>query len=88
MSGTWKRLEILKATSKDSGFVASRPMSYSIDGDTFIFGANEICDAYLWLKGHLNAAGAAGSYIALGLGGTDQIGTFTATPIDAADAPN
>jgi hypothetical protein len=78
MGGDWKRLDILKWKSTDPNFVASRPMSYLTNGSDFTFGANEVCDAYLWLKGRVDSTSASGSYLDLSVTGSESLGTFTA----------
>ncbi|HEY2402724.1 MAG TPA: hypothetical protein VGI23_20385, partial [Steroidobacteraceae bacterium] len=51
--GDWKQVEILKRQFKGSDLIATRPLSYAIDGNKLTLGVTEICDGYVFLHGVL-----------------------------------
>jgi hypothetical protein len=77
-AGDWKRLELLSYQSEDPNFVARRPLSYLLDGNTLSLGANEICDGYISMHGVLTDVGVSGDYGSLGLGSFRRLGFFAA----------
>src|SRR5579859_1391202 len=71
LGGEWRVLKVVSATTQDKNFFpASDPLSYQIEGKQLTIGRNEVCDAYLLLKGALGGASVRGDYFSLGLGGT------------------
>jgi hypothetical protein len=78
MGGDWKRVEVVRYQSRDSRFIAKRPLSYLIQGKEFIVGANEICDGYVWLHGTLLDGEATGGYGDLSISGSNDLGSFFA----------
>jgi hypothetical protein len=76
--GTWRHLEIIKRRFKDSDFLATKPLSYSIEGGEVTLGVTEVCDGYVFLHGTLTDAGATGDYGTLGFEGFKKLGTFVA----------
>ena len=78
MAGNWRRLEIVKRQFKDSDFLATKPLSYSIEGRELTLGVTEVCDGYVFLHGTLSDAGATGDYGTFGLEGFKKLGTFVA----------
>ena len=78
VSGDWKRVLVVSATTKDKHFFpVSDPLSFEIENDRMTIGRNEICDAYLMLSGPLSSEGVAGEYYSLGLEGSSPLGAFT-----------
>jgi len=75
MAGNWRRLEIVKRQFKDSDFLATKPLSYSIEGRELTLGVTEVCDGYAFLHGN---AGATRDYGTFGLEGFKKLGTFVA----------
>ena len=81
ISGEWKRLTVLSfESSGEPAFPGRDPLSYALDGHTLTIGRNEICDAYVMLKGDVTSVGMTGDYFSLGLGGTHQLGYVQGTP--------
>ncbi|WP_426284575.1 hypothetical protein [Luteibacter sp. E-22] len=77
ISGDWKVLEIVSSTTQDKNFFPiSDPLSYQIEKNQLTIGRNEVCDAYLWLKGPLGGPSVKGDYFRLGLGGGTPLGYF------------
>jgi len=76
--GDWKQAEILKRQFKDHDFLATRPLSYSIEGNKLTLGVTEVCDGYVFLRGVLTDTGATGDYGTLGLEGFTRLGSFAA----------
>jgi hypothetical protein len=82
IAGDWKRLEVLRRHFKDAdGSLATRPLSYAVEGGKFTLGVTELCDGYVFLNGVQTEAGLTGDYVTLGLGGFDKLGSFAATMI-------
>jgi hypothetical protein len=78
MSGDWKVVRVVSATSKVKGFFPiSDPLAYRIEGGQLTIGRNQVCDAYLWLQGSLGKPSVKGDYFSLGLGGSSPLGYFT-----------
>lgn len=78
MVGDWKQVEILKRQFKDHDLLATKPLSYSVNGDELALGVTEICDGYVFLHGLLTDQGATGDYGTLGLEGFSRLGSFAA----------
>ncbi len=77
MSGKWKVVDVISATTKDKEFFpAAEPLSYQIENGQLTIGRNEVCDAYLWLQGELDGTTVQGSYFSLWLGGSSPRGHF------------
>ena len=71
IGGNWFRVNVVSSTTDDAHFFpVSDPLSYSVDGNQITIGRNEICDAYLELRGPLNAEAIRGEYISFGWGST------------------
>lgn len=83
MGGEWRELTVVEATTRDPDFFpVSEPLSYQLQDGLLVIGRNEICDAYLWLKGPLHGSVAQGEYLDLGLRGSYPRGSFTAEKLD------
>jgi hypothetical protein len=81
MGGEWKVVKVGSATTADERFFpTSEPLSYDLDGNTLTMGRNEICDAYLSLRGDLGGLSVKGDYVSLGLGGSTRLGYFELSP--------
>jgi hypothetical protein len=78
IAGDWRQAEILKRQFKDDEFLATKPLSYWIEGNKLTLGVTEICDGYVFLRGILTDTGATGDYGELGMGGFTRLGSFTA----------
>lgn len=77
MSGEWKVLKVVSATTRDKNFFpTSDPLSYQIENKQLTIGRNELCDAYLWLQGPLGGPSVRGDYFSLGLGRSVPLGYF------------
>src|ERR1700732_3162307 len=78
IDGNWKQVEILNRQFKDHDFLATKPLSYSIEGNKLTLGVTEVCDGYVFLRGILTDKGATGDYGTLGLEGFTRLGSFAA----------
>ena len=79
ISGDWKRLELVRREFKDpADFLATKPLSYLLDGSELTLGVTEVCDGYVLLHGVPTNEGLAGDYGTLGLGGFHKLGSFAA----------
>jgi hypothetical protein len=77
MAGEWKVLKVISATTKDKDFFPTEdPLSYRIEDKQLTIGRNEVCDAYLWLRGALGGTSVRGNYFSLGLEGANPLGYF------------
>ena len=81
IAGDWKRLDIVKRQFKDSDFLATKPLSYSIEGTEVTLGVTEVCDGYVFLRGALMGSRVAGDYGTLEMGGFTKLGTFVAARV-------
>ena len=78
MSGDWRRIKVLSATTKNHKFFpVSDPLSFQLEKNELTIGRMEICDAYLMLAGPLNGEQVSGDYSSVGLGGAKPLGSFT-----------
>ena len=69
IAGNWRRVNVVSATTEDSSFYpVSGPLSYGMEDNELIIGRNEVCDAYLWLRGPLNDEIIHGEYFGFGWG--------------------
>ena len=78
IAGDWQQAEILKRQFRDSDFLATKPLSYSIQGNKLTLGVTEVCDGYVFLRGVLTDKGATGDYGTFGKAGFTRLGSFTA----------
>jgi hypothetical protein len=77
MAGNWKRVIVDSVETKDAKFFPlSQPLSYAIEGSELTIGRNEICDAYLHLRGTFDGSRAHGTYTGFGITGGKAIGEF------------
>jgi hypothetical protein len=78
MGGDWKRVVVESVGKSDEKFFPlSQPLSYAVEGSQVTIGRNEVCDAYLRLRGTLEDGKARGAYSAVGKGGGERLGDFT-----------
>jgi hypothetical protein len=78
MGGDWKRVVVASVGKSDEKFFPlSQPLSYAVEGSQVTIGRNEVCDAYLQLRGTLEDGKARGTYSAVGKGGGERLGDFT-----------
>ena len=76
IGGKWLRVNVVSSTTEDSHFFpVSGHLSYSVGDNQLTIGRNEICDAYLWLRGALNDEIIRGEYFGFGWG-TTPLGFF------------
>ena len=81
MAGEWRVLKVISATTRDKDFFpTSEALAYRIEDKQLTMGRNEICDAYLWLRGPLGGPSVQGDYISFGLGGGTPLGYFNMSP--------
>ena len=81
MAGEWKVLKVISATTQEKDFFpTSDALAYRIEDKQLTMGRNEICDAYLWLRGALGGHTVQGDYISFGLGGGTPLGYFNMSP--------
>ena len=75
--GSWKKIVVDSHTTKDGKFFpVDDPLSYMFEKNKLFIGRNEICDAYLELRGDLVKSKAIGEYVAFGWG-DKQLGYFS-----------
>jgi len=77
LGGNW--LQVLvddRKTSDENFFPINDSLSYELNANKLSIGRNEICDAYLQLKGELTNSNASGEFVSFGWG-SEQIGFFT-----------
>jgi hypothetical protein len=78
MSGDWKRVVVKSDNTSDKAFFpVTEPLSYQLENGSMVIGRNEVCDAYLHLKGDFRDSAAHGKYVALGLGSSERLGYFS-----------
>ena len=76
LGGNWLRVNVVSVTTDDTRFFpASDALSYSIENNQLTIGRNEICDAYLALRGALDDETIHGEYSSFGWG-SKQLGFF------------
>ena len=81
MAGEWRVVKVVSAKTQDGNFFpASDPLSYQIEGKQLTIGRNEVCDAYLWLRGSLGKPLVKGEYFSFGLGEGALLGYFNLRP--------
>lgn len=79
LGGNWFRVNVVSATTDAPRFFpASDALSYSIENNQLTVGRNEICDAYLVLRGSLDDETIHGDYSSFGWG-SKQLGFFALT---------
>ncbi|UPG92185.1 hypothetical protein L2Y96_10585 [Luteibacter aegosomaticola] len=77
MSGEWKVVKVVSVKTQDKAFFPSSDhLSYSIEDNQLTIGRNELCDAYLWLRGPLGDSSVKGDYYTFGLGSGSKLGYF------------
>lgn len=77
LGGEWKVLKVVSAATQDNDFFpTSDPLSYQIENKQVTIGRNEVCDAYLLLKGDFAGTSVRGNYSSFGLGGGAPLGYF------------
>lgn len=60
---------MVSATTEEASFYpVFNPLSYSVENDHLIIGRNEVCDAYLRLRGALGDETIRGEYFGFGWG--------------------
>jgi hypothetical protein len=82
ITGDWKRLEVLRRQFNDANsFLATKPLSYTLERGELTLGVTEVCDGYVFLRGVPTDAGLTGDYGTLGLDGFHKLGSFAGTII-------
>lgn len=77
LGGEWKVVKVDSAMTDDENFFpASDPLAYQIEDNELTIGRNELCDAYLLLKGPIEGSSVRGSYSSFGPGGSAPLGYF------------
>ena len=78
MCGDWRRVVVKShQTSNKQFFPFNEPLSYKLEKGGIVIGRNEVCDAYLHLKGSFRDSVAQGEYVGFGLGGGERLGYFS-----------
>lgn len=81
LGGDWKTVKVVSATTGDDDFFpTSEPLAYQIEKGQITIGRNQMCDAYLLLKGKLGEPQVKGDYFSFGMGGSFPLGYFTLSP--------
>ena len=76
LGGNWQQVLVDdRKTSDEEFFPINDALSYELNGNSLAIGRNEICDAYLHLKGELTNSNANGEFFSFGWG-SKQIGFF------------
>ncbi len=69
IGGKWFRVNVVSSTTKDKQFFpVSDSLSYGVENNQLTIGRNEVCDAYLWLRGTLDNEIIRGEYFSFGWG--------------------
>ncbi len=69
IGGNWLRVNVVSSTTEDKQFFpVSAPLSYGVENNQLTIGRNEVCDAYLWLRGTLDNEIIRGEYFSFGWG--------------------
>lgn len=69
ITGKWLRVNVVSSTTEDSQFFpVSDALSYGVENNQLTIGRNEVCDAYLWLRGTLDNEIIRGEYFSFGWG--------------------
>jgi hypothetical protein len=77
LGGEWKIVKVDSAMTNDENFFpVSDPLAYQIEDNQLTIGRNELCDAYLLLKGPIEGFSIRGSYSSFGPGGNVPLGYF------------
>ncbi|MET4674913.1 MULTISPECIES: hypothetical protein [unclassified Luteibacter] len=77
LGGDWKTVKVISSTTGDEAFFPrSEPLAYQIEQDQLTIGRNQMCDAYLLLKGKLGEPQVKGDYFSFGMGGSFPLGYF------------
>lgn len=77
LGGDWKAVKVLSAATGDNDFFpTSEPLAYQIEDQQLTIGRNQMCDAYLLLKGKLGDPEVRGNYFSFGMGGSFPLGYF------------
>jgi hypothetical protein len=78
MGGDWRQVLVASAKTGDEKFFPlSEPLSYAVKGSEIVIGRNEICDAYLHLRGHFKNGSVKGVYSSFGISGGKILGRFS-----------
>jgi hypothetical protein len=76
LGGNWKQVVVdSHKTSNMKFFPVNEPLSYEIKDNSLTIGRNQICDAYLQLRGIFDNLNIVGNYIAFGWE-SEQLGYF------------
>ena len=77
LGGNWKEIVVDSYKTSDLKFFpVNEPLSYELEGNKISIGRNEICDAYLQLRGELKESKMVGEYVAFGWG-SRKLGYFS-----------
>jgi hypothetical protein len=80
--GNWKRIIVESArTTDDKFFPLSDHLSYTVGRRELVIGRNEVCDAYLRLRGELEGGKVHGPYTVFGIHDGEVLGDFSLTRV-------
>jgi hypothetical protein len=78
MSGTWKGVVVEKTAARDDAFFPlNDPVAYELRDGVLTLGRTTICDGYLFLTGASGSEKIHGTYDAVGLGPSTNLGYFS-----------
>jgi hypothetical protein len=78
--GKWKRIIVESASATDDKFFPlSDHLSYTVGRRELVIGRNEVCDAYLRLRGELEGGKVHGPYTVFGIHDGEVLGDFSLT---------
>lgn len=82
MSGAWRRLIVEeKITQDEKFFPLTGPLSYELKDGELTVGRTNVCDGYMFLIGKSASSQINGTYKAVGIGESIELGYFSLTTI-------
>jgi hypothetical protein len=77
MAGKWRRAVVEASNENEPTFFPlSEPLAYMIKDGKVSLGRTQICDNYLFLSGKLDGGSISGTYDAVSIGYSKQLGYF------------
>lgn len=78
MSGVWKSVVVEKTAARDDAFFPlNDPVAYELRDGVLTLGRTTICDGYLFLTGTWESEKIHGTYDAVGMGPSTNLGYFS-----------
>ncbi|MYM97977.1 hypothetical protein [Duganella vulcania] len=78
MGGTWRRAAVEEKTAHDEKFFPlAEPLAYQIENGVLTLGRTTVCDGYLFISGKSEKTAIHGTYDAVSMGASQNLGYFT-----------